>query len=190
MPSPTVRFPDPPPPSPSHRRLVLTAIVIGAAIIVVGVLTAGRFMLRALSGETEITTLLREVPEDVKPYRPVDSLAPWTLVLSAGEALDLRRLVRTERFDSVEIALRLAQDEAATDVRAEWRYYDSYVTLQEPSLGPGLDGWIAAHPRAVEARIARGMYFVNLAGVRRGGAVAGRTKRAQFGALDATLDSS
>src|SRR5881392_1697729 len=71
MPSPTVRFPDPPPPSPGHRRLVLTAIVIGTAVIAVGVLTAGRFMLRALSGETEITALLREVPEDVKPYRPV-----------------------------------------------------------------------------------------------------------------------
>src|SRR2546429_7466130 len=82
MPSPTVLFPDPPPPSPSHRRLVLTAIVIGTAIIAVGVLTAGRFMLRALSGETEITALLREVPEDVKPYRPVDSLAPWTLLRS------------------------------------------------------------------------------------------------------------
>ena len=147
-------------------------------------------MLRALSGETEITTLLREVPEDVKPYRPVDSLAPWTLVLSAGEALDLRRLLRTERFDSVEIALRLAQDEAAADVRAEWRYYDSYVALQEPSLRPGLDAWIAAHPRAVEARIARGMYFVNLAGARRGGGYAVNTNRGQFRALDATLDSS
>jgi len=190
MPSPTVRFPDPPLPSPSHRRLVLTAIVIGTAILAVGVLTAGRFMLRALSGETEITALLREVPEDVKPYRPVDSLAPWTLVLSAGEALDLRRLLRTERFDSVEIILRLAQDQAAADVRAEWRYYDSYVALQEPSLRPGLDAWIAAHPRAVEARIARGMYFVNLAGARRGGGYAVNTNRGQFRALDATLDSS
>src|SRR5256885_14125570 len=146
MPSPTVRFPDPPPPSPSHRRLVLTAIVIGTAIIAVGVLTAGRFMLRALSGETEITALLREVPEDVKPYRPVDSLAPWTLVLSAGEALDLRRLLRTQRFDSVEIALRLAPDEAATGVGAEWRHYEPYVTLQETSLGPRADGWIPGPP--------------------------------------------
>src|SRR5205807_8323751 len=172
MPSPTVRFPDPPLPSPSHRRLVLTAIVIGAAVIAVGILTTGRFMLRAVSGETEITTLLREVPEDIKPYRPVDALAPWTLLLSAGEALGLRRLLRTEQFDSVEIALRLAQDEAAVDVRAEWRYYGSYVALQEPSLRPALDAWMAAHPRAVEARIARGMYFVNLAGARRGGAYA------------------
>src|SRR5205807_1733877 len=171
------------------RRLVLTAIVIGTAILAVGVLTAGRFMLRALSGETEITALLREVPEDVKPYRPVYSLAPWTLVLSAGEALDLRRLLRTAQFDSVEIALRLAQDEAAVDVRAEWRYYDSYVALQEPSLRPALDAWMAAHPRAVEARIARGMYFVNLAAARRGGAYAEKTNRGQFGALDATLDS-
>ena len=190
MPSPTVRLPDPPPPSPTHRRLVVTSIVIGAAVIAVGMLKTWRSRLRVLSGETEITALLREVPEDVKPYRPVYSLAPWTLVLSAGEALDLRRLLRTAQFDSVEIALRLAQDEAAVDVRAEWRYYDSYVALVEPSLRAALDAWIAAHPRVVEARIARGMYFVNLAGVRRGGAVAGRTKRAQFGALDATLDSS
>jgi hypothetical protein len=143
----------------------------------------------ALSGDTEITALLREVPGDVKPYRPVDSLAPWTLLLSAGEALDLRRLLRTAQFDSVEIALRLAQDEAAVDARAEWRYYDSYVALEEPSLRPALDAWIAAHPRAAEARIARGMYFVNLAGVRRGGAAAARTKRDQLRALDATLDS-
>src|SRR2546430_12553214 len=92
--------------------------------------------------------------------------------------------------DALPITLRLAQDEAAVDVLAEWRYYDSYVALVEPSLRAALDAWIAAHPRVVEARIARGMYFVNLAGVRRGGAVAGRTKRAQFGALDATLDSS
>src|SRR5207245_4373764 len=127
MPSPTVRLPDPPPPSPTHRRLVVTSIVIGAAVIAVGMLKTWRSRLRVLSGETEITALLREVPEDVKPYRPVYSLAPWTLVLSAGEALDLRRLLRTAQFDSVEIALRLAQDEAAVDVRAEWRYYDSYV---------------------------------------------------------------
>src|SRR5205823_13906639 len=86
--------------------------------------------------------------------------------------------------------LRLAQDQAAADVRAEWRYYDSYVALQEPSLRPGLDAWIAAHPRAVEARIARGMYFVNLAGARRGGGYAVNTNRGQFRALDATLDSS
>src|SRR2546430_6221267 len=112
MPSPTVRFPDPPPPSPRHRRLVLSAIVIGVAVIAGGVLTAGRFMLRALSGETEITALLREVPEDVKPYRPVDSFAPWTLVLSAGEAVDLRRPLRPGRVDSVQVALRLAPDEA------------------------------------------------------------------------------
>src|SRR5207302_1954702 len=98
MPSPTVRFPDPPRPSPTHRRLVLTAIVIGTAVIA--------------------------------------------------------------------------------------------VALQEPSLRPGLDGWIAAHPRAVEARIARGMYFVNLAGARRGGGYAVNTNRGQFSALDATLDSS
>src|SRR2546429_8042994 len=150
MPSPTVLFPDPPPPSPSHRRLVLTAIVIGTAIIAVGVLTAGRFMLRALSGETEITALLREVPEDVKPYRPVDSLAPWTLVLSAGEALDLRRLLRTERFDSVEIVLRLAQDQAAAGVGAAGRYYDSYVGLPETPLGPRLEAGVAAPPRAAE----------------------------------------
>jgi len=146
-------------------------------------------MLRALSGETGITALLRDVPENVRPYRPVASLVPWTLVLSASEALDLRRLLRTEQFDSVEIALRLAQDEAASDVRAEWRYYDSYIALEEHSLRPALDAWIGAHPRAVEARIARGMYFVNLAGARRGGAYAVDTKRAQFDALDATLDS-
>src|SRR2546430_12477317 len=124
---------------------------------------------------------------------PRSTLFPYTTLfrsLSAGEALDLRRLLRTAQFDSVEIALRLAQDEAAVDVRAEWRYYDSYVALVEPSLRAALDAWIAAHPRVVEARIARGMYSVNLAGGRRGGAVAGRTKRAQFGALDATLDSS
>src|SRR2546430_2251173 len=138
MPSPTVRFPDPPPPSPSHRRLVLTAIVIGAAIIAVGVLTAGRFMLRALSGETEITALLREVPEDVKPYRPVDSLAPWTLVLSAGETLGLRRLLRTERVDSVEIVLRLAPDQSAAGVGAAGGHFHSDVALHGTPLGARL----------------------------------------------------
>src|SRR5947207_15402577 len=105
MPSPTVRFPDPPPPSPGHRRLVLTAIVIVTAIIAVGVLTAERFMLRALSGEAEITALLREVPEDVKPYRPVHSLAPWTLVLSAAQALDLPRVLPPGRSNSVTLGL-------------------------------------------------------------------------------------
>src|SRR2546429_8123061 len=87
MPSPTVRFPDPPPPSPSHRRLVLTAIVIGTAIIAVGVLTAGRVMLRALSGETEITALFRGVPEGLKPYPPLRSPPPRAPALSAGEGL-------------------------------------------------------------------------------------------------------
>lgn len=144
----------------------------------------------SLSGETEVTALLRDIPADVKPYRPVDSLAPWTLVISAGEALDLRRLLHSAQFDSVEVALRLAQDQAAVDVRAEWRYYDSYVALEESSLRPALDAWIAASPRAVEARIARGMYFVNLARVRRGGAFAAKTTRDQFRGLDATLDSS
>src|SRR2546430_2593156 len=116
MPSPTVRLPDPPPPSPTHRRLVVTSIVIGAAVIAVGMLKTWRSRLRVLSGETEITALLREVPEDVKPYRPVYSLAPWTLVLSAGEALGFRRLLRTAQFDSVEIALRVGPDRAAGDV--------------------------------------------------------------------------
>src|SRR2546429_172994 len=110
MPSPTVRFPDPPPPSPRHRRLVLSAIVIGVAVIAGGILTTGLFILRALSGETEITALLREVPEDVKPYRPVDSLAPWTLVLSAGEALDLRRFFFFKQSAPAEISLLPPQD--------------------------------------------------------------------------------
>lgn len=144
----------------------------------------------ALSGEPGITALLRDIPEDVQPYRPVDSLAPSMLVLSAGEALDIRRLLHTEQFDSIEIALRLARDQAAVDVRAEWRYYDSYVALEEPSLRPALDAWIAANPRAVAARIARGMYFVNLAGARRGGAYAAKTTRDQFRALHASIDSS
>lgn len=158
--------------------------------MVVVLLKIWRAVSLALSGETEITALLREVPGDVKPYRPVDSLAPWTLVLSAGEALDLRRLLRAAQFDSVEVALRLAQDQAAVDVRAEWRYYDSYVALEEASLRPALDAWIVANPRAVEARIARGMYFVKLAGARRGGAYAAKTKREQFRSMNATLDSS
>src|SRR5256885_10725729 len=86
MPSPTVRLPDPPPPSPSHRRLVLTSIVIGAAVIAIAMLKTWRSTLRALSGETEITALLRDVPEDVKPYPPADSFTPWTPLLSAGRA--------------------------------------------------------------------------------------------------------
>src|SRR2546430_7761804 len=45
--------------------------------------------------------------------------------------------------DALPISLRLAQDEAAVDVRAEWRYYDSYVALVEPSLRAALDAWIA-----------------------------------------------
>ena len=48
----------------------------------------------------------------------------------------------------------------------------------------------AVVPGKIEARIARGMYFVNLAGARRGGGYAVNTNRGQFRALDATLDSS
>jgi hypothetical protein len=111
-------------------------------------------------------------------------------VLSADEALELRRLVRTQPYDSIEIALQFARDEAAVDVRAEWRYYDSYVALQEPSLRPALDAWIVTRPRSVEARIARGMHFVALAGTRRGGAFAAQTSGGQFRAMEATLDSA
>src|SRR2546423_14788285 len=84
MPSPTVRLPAPPPPSPSHRRLVLTSIVIGAAVIAIAMLKTWRSTLRAPSGGTEITAPLRDGPEDVKPFPPHHSLAPLTLVLSAG----------------------------------------------------------------------------------------------------------
>lgn len=162
----------------------------GVALIAIPLLWALWALWRAAPGPATIATVLRDVPEDVAPYRPVSSVPPLTLAFSAGEALDLRRLLRGRQFDSVEIALSLTREEAAVDVRAEWRYHDAYAALEEPSLRPALDAWIAVHPRSVEARIARGMYFVNLAGRRRGGAIVSQTSRDRFRALEATLDSA
>ena len=84
---------------------------------------------------------------------------------SLKAVLELRRLLTGHDWLALEHNLDLRRARAAADSRAESDYvfaFDALVSA-DPALQGHLDAWVAARPTAVLPRVARGLYFVQMA---------------------------
>ena len=84
---------------------------------------------------------------------------------SLGAVLELRRLLTGHDWLALEHNLDLRRARAAADSRSESDYvfaFDALVSA-DPALQGHLDAWVVARPAAVLPRVARGLYFVQMA---------------------------
>jgi hypothetical protein len=179
---------------PARRpRLIWAGGVARAALLVIAVAVPPVLSLFEEEQERsipELRALLASLPAPTfvvqEPGTTPLSLDPF----GPEELLQYHRWLRTERFDSLEAALRVLRAQMAVDIRSEGRYVAAYTGLSHLGLRRAVDRWVEVHPDAPEARLVRAELLTSAAGQRRGGEASWMTSDQQFAAMVATQDSA
>ena len=102
------------------------------------------------------------------------------------DRLEVRRLLFSRSYDSLDAVLSAYADSVVRDYRMEYRLFDAYAAFDVavPSLDPLLTEWVNQHPRSAAALLARGTYLSAAGWDARGTKFARATKREQFDKMD------
>lgn len=98
------------------------------------------------------------------------------------DRLEVRRLLFSRSYDSLDAVLSAYADSVTRDYRMEYRLFDAYdaFDVAVPSLEPLLTEWVNQRPGSAAARLARGTYLNASGWDARGTKFGSATKHEQF----------
>jgi tetratricopeptide (TPR) repeat protein len=110
--------------------------------------------------------------------------------LQATDALDLRQLLETGAFDSLETRLAALRAAADSDLDAESAYFEAYSDLGQPDRAKHVVSWGTRHPESAIAMLGQAALLINVAYARRGTGSSASTSAQQFREMQLTLEAA
>lgn len=131
-----------------------------------------------------------ELQGRTRPDRPIVPAPPPEPSLSIDDVLEVRALLLSGDFATLDARLAWNVDSARHDSGYELRYrtYFSVPLAGDSSLRPQLDAWTESRPRSAAAHLARAAHAMALGDKARGTKWARETSPAQFASMRAWYD--